>query len=233
MIPRLLPLRRADRWALLDQVLVAWFPSSTDAAGVRTSELDLAEERLGLKLPRSLREWFERFGARKEVWSLQDRLLAPDAFSVEGGVLVFCVENQGVVFWGIELPDLDAEDPPVVVSDASRAGNWIVESESTSAFAIQSALCNAKWSPALSCSADGPATDETLRAIEGRYARLPLADMHWPARPTRLYGEEDLIIESQAETWLWVSARTSRAFSEAEQILRAAGMTWENVSVRG
>jgi hypothetical protein len=112
-----------------------------------------------------------------------------------------------------------------------RAGNWIVESESTSAFAIHFALCNAKWSSALACSADGPATDETLRAVEGRYPRLPFADMHWPARPTRLYGEDDLIIESQAETWLWVSARTSRAFQEAEQILRAAGMPWEKVSV--
>ena len=42
-------------------------------------------------------------------------MLPPGEVSVEGGVLVFYVENQSVVRWGIRLSELGVDDPPVVV----------------------------------------------------------------------------------------------------------------------
>jgi len=143
-------------------------------AGVTASDLQGAEQRLGLSLPIALREWHARFGARRDVWSVQDRLSTPSELAVDRDVLILCAEDQDVVHWGIRLDDLAAEDPPVVVSDPRGGKTWLVESPTTSAFATQLAAMNVKWSASIRCHANGQGTDEAFAAIERTYSRLPL-----------------------------------------------------------
>lgn len=150
----------------------------------------------------------------------------PHELAVDHDVLIFCIENQGVVRWGIRLEDLAADDPPVIVSDPAGGKAWFIESPTTSAFAIQFALLNAKWCAAH--GANGQGTDEAFAAIERCYARLPFADMHWPASPTRFYGSDQLLIETNGNTWIWASARSEQALGQVDSIVRAAGMDgWE------
>jgi hypothetical protein len=224
-----LPATREARWALLEAVLERWFPGATPS-GVASSDLDLAERRLALRLPVALREWYELHGARADVWSLQDRLFMPDQLRLEDGVLTFAIESQGVVRWGIRLDDLDVDDPPVVVSDPDRRGYWSEESDATSSFAIQYALLNAKWSDAVTHHANGQATDEALDAIARCHPRLPFPDMHWPGWPTRFYGGDDVLVETVADTWIWISARTEQALEAIDAQMRDAGVVWEHIS---
>jgi hypothetical protein len=227
-----LPASRSDRWKLLDAFLERWFTAPRGHQGVGASELRLAEQRLGLSLPAAFREWYERYAARENVWSLQDTLRTPHQLNVEHGALVFCVENQSVVQWGIQLEELTREDPPVVVSDPAGGTTWLVESPSTSAFAATFAVMNVKWSEAVRYRANGAGTAEAFVAIEERYSRLPFQDLNWPAWPTRFYGSDDLVLETHADSWIWASARSRSALAELDAIVRAAGMdAWEAYEV--
>lgn len=177
MFSKALPVDREARWALLGKLLDHWFRASPNPAGVPVTDLVLAEKRLGRSLPPALCEFYARYGARKDIWGPQDSLYTPEQLRIERDVLILCVENQGVVEWGIRVQDLALEDPPVVVSDSQGDKAWLVESATTSGFAIQFALMSVKW--AAPHSANGQGTDEAFAAIERRYARLPF-ELHWP-----------------------------------------------------
>lgn len=224
-----LPLPRVERWSRLDAILRAWFPAAAGQTAFDAADLHAAEARLRLQAPCALREWYERTAARTEVWSLQDRLLSPDQWYVESGVLVFVVENQGVVRWGIRVSDTATDDPAVMVSDPDGGQEWLLAGATTSAFAIQFAVLNAKWSDAIAHRANGAGSDELFAAIAERYPRLPFPDLNWPTSPTRLYGHDDLILENSADTWLWVSARTDAALDEIADLARATGAAWEDM----
>jgi hypothetical protein len=223
-----LPETRSERWALLARVIAHWFPAWRGGQGVRGADLLLLEQHLGRPLPAALREWYERQGARADVWSLQDTFLMRP-LQIDRDVVVVGVENQAVVRWGIRLEDLSADDPPIVVSDPDGATSWLVESPTTSAFAIQLAFLNVKWSRAVSYRANGQGTDEALVAIDRGYPRLPCGDIHWPAWPTRMYSRDDIVIETNGDTWIWASARSPEALTELDAVVREAGMQqWES-----
>jgi hypothetical protein len=230
VLPACLPPSREERWALLDAFLAAWFPESPTPTGLDFADLETAERRLALRFPPALREWYGLYGARTDVWSLQDELWLPRRIRVEEDVLTFCTENQGVVRWGIRVDDLHLEDPPVLVSEPGATGQWIVESESTTAFALQFAVRNAKWSRRVRHRANGEATQPAIQAIERIYRRLPFPDAHWPVFPTRFYAGEDVLIEVNAETWLWVTALSRAALDRVDSVVRAAGGSWEVIT---
>jgi len=217
---------RAERWRLVETLLSQWFPPQPHAERVSALDIDDAEKRLDLRLPAALREWYERYDLA--VWSRQDRLLLPYQMNIVDGVLVFCVENQDVVTWGIRLEDLAAEDPPVVISDPDRTWlptkHWSVEAPSTSAFAIQFTLMNVKWW-ALH-SANGSASKAACELIEQRFERVQVQDMRWPTLPTRFYEGTDVIVECNGHSWIWVTANTPAALAEVVELGRSAGVEW-------
>ena len=80
----------------------------------------LAESRLGVRLPESVREWYSEIDGQNLLskYSNDDWALNPDEFKREevcGKELVtVLVESQGVCWWGFELNGSD--DPPVHVN---------------------------------------------------------------------------------------------------------------------
>lgn len=204
-----------------------WFPTAPAGPGLAGDAIDVAEGRLGAALPLALREWYQRSGGRRDVWSLQDTLLLPHELVVDRGVLIFLREAQCVVEWGVRLEDIQAEDPPVVVSDCSDRDTWWEECPDLTTFARAFALLNVKWSDAPVWRANGQATDEAVLAIERRYGRVPLPDLSWPALPTRFYGEDDLLVEVEADTWIWATALSEEPVAELDALVRGAQMSWE------
>ncbi|BCJ41761.1 hypothetical protein GCM10010168_74490 [Actinoplanes ianthinogenes] len=87
-----------------------------DGDGYSEDELDVAEKRLGLRLPAALRSGYRILGKRPDLTRNQDDLLTPHQTEVDrtGAVLVFRRECQGVTEWGIPLSALAEADPPVV-----------------------------------------------------------------------------------------------------------------------
>ncbi len=222
-----LPQSRSERWALLDQFLARWFSPSRHA-GVPPAALDAASRRLAVPLPAALREWYQRQGGRSDVWSLQDRFLPPDRFEIADGLLIFCIENQGVVRWGIAVEDLAASDPPVVVSPRDEKTIRHVEHETTSEFALAFAVMKAKWSASVAYHANGPATDQVCRTIRRVLPRLPFPDHHFPVSPTSFHGDDEVIVEIHADTWIWAAARSRAGLERVDALAGAAAIEWSH-----
>ena len=215
--------------ALIDDWFIIRGEPST--RGVNPAELAAAERRLGLALPRALRDWHLLLGALSEVWNVQDRLLAPDGLRAHAGRLEVATENQGVVTWSIALADIALPDPPVWVSDQQDAEVHHPAASSVTEFALQLLALNAKFSDRELLRANGQASDAAIEVLSGSLPRLPFGDLHWPPYPTRLYGTEGLVAEVDCQTWIWLTALDPHAFDRHRHALKAAGIEWEHVEV--
>jgi hypothetical protein len=97
-----------------------------------------AEQKLGIKLPEALRDFYLAAGREKILRSAFQIIRDPDELAIESGKLVFVDENQGAVVWGLDLKTLRHEDPavfqgPVVDGEVDR---WYPESDRCSKFLI-------------------------------------------------------------------------------------------------
>ena len=72
-----LPNDRSERWRRLVAFISAWHGEITAADRVTEAELQDAEERLGAKLPATLREAYGTFGRKEEISRAFDVLLMP------------------------------------------------------------------------------------------------------------------------------------------------------------
>lgn len=228
-----LPASRDRRWELMKEFLSRWYSPLSPGDGFGEEELEGAELRLGFPLPRALCEWYGLAGCRKDVWSRQDELLPPKRLYIADGVLIFYIENQSVVRWGVPLSERGQDDPPVVVEDDEPLGGWRTENASTSEFALQMLVFSAKWSSRNECWASGATDEAVVSLIESSYPRLAFPDWHWPAYPTRLFGREDILMEANGSgdnIWLWVWSKSESEFREFERLVDGAGLEWEAFS---
>jgi hypothetical protein len=92
--------------------------------GISDNTILLAEQRLGLKIPKALRSFYALVGNRKDITESYNRLLAVDKISVKDDILVFLEENQAVVIWGIRVNDLSLDDPAVFVAENNPKRIW-------------------------------------------------------------------------------------------------------------
>jgi hypothetical protein len=79
-------------------------------AGFDDRTLTRAEKAVGVTLPPALRDFYLAVG-RVPLARAHDELLSPDDWFIDGGRLVFMVENQAVVYWGISTAARSG-DPP-------------------------------------------------------------------------------------------------------------------------
>ncbi|MEV7216860.1 SMI1/KNR4 family protein [Kitasatospora cineracea] len=117
-LPRDLPAALADRtaaWRLIAGIAAFWGAPLRPEDGCTDAELDVAEARLGLRLPAALREAHRLIGHRPDLTGNQDTLLPPEELYVDRDCLVYRVENQSCAYWGVPLAALGQDDPPTVV----------------------------------------------------------------------------------------------------------------------
>jgi hypothetical protein len=233
-----LPASRSSRWELMREFFTGWSTPLATADGFSEEELTRAEGLLGFSLPVALREWYALAGRRADVWSRQDEFLPPDKCRIAGDVLVFYIENQSVVRWGIPLSERFDNDPSVVVESVDRQNQWLIENSSTSEFALQMLLSAFKWrfgdrDRGEGFWANGAINEAALQIISDNYLRLAFPDWHWPGYPTRFFGTDDLVIETNGAddySWLWVSSKSEQEFHRLEGLLSATKTSWTATS---
>lgn len=81
--------------------------------GVPEEEIAAAEERLGIRLPAALREFYLIAGQFDQFNLAHNRLYTPEEWEVRDGKLIFMEENQVVVVWAVEGNSALEDDPPV------------------------------------------------------------------------------------------------------------------------
>lgn len=158
--------------------------------GERRPEFGVPAAQLPSQLPRKLREFYE-FAGRWPQAVVFNRLIDPNELKpAKDGKLVFCIENQGVVSWAVEV---EHDDPAVfikgsTIDDPKAAAGWRAEGEPLSRFLLQLMLFEAiMMAPFGGVALAQP--EETCAAILAPLSQLPLAGWHWPA-PTRGSGPE-------------------------------------------
>jgi len=236
-----IPVKRQARWRLMNSIIQEWLRPLTAADGFPPDELDQVEARLGCKLPRALREWYQLAGHARDIWSRQDRLVLP---VIDREVLVFCVESQAIWSMGVRMSDLGRADPPVVgwmnehYETSSEFGQL---NSSVSESALQYLAWSMKWAnanPRFAChlSTDyygyGSWTPATLSAIEHHCVRCAFPTWRLWARDTVFYQSQDVLIEvgrpdaGGGDPGLSVSVRTKEALANFERWARGTGFRW-------
>lgn len=112
--------------ARLDAELLAWFNTLryrtafgalarplTPKDGVPEQQIVQHERRLGVRLPRALRDYYLVGGRGGRLNQAHDRLLPPARWELASGKIVFLEENQGVALAGVRANDPAGDDPPV------------------------------------------------------------------------------------------------------------------------
>ena len=107
---------RQRAWDFIAEFAAAWTRPLAPGDGYGDDVLWAAGERLGVRLPATLREAYLLFGRREDLTARQDPLLPPDRLRMDRAdpVIVFRRENQCCAEWGVAMTDLwSPEDPPV------------------------------------------------------------------------------------------------------------------------
>jgi hypothetical protein len=203
---------RAGAWNFIRGFAATWRSPLADGDG-------WSEARLGLRLPAALREAYQLFGRRTDLTSLQDELLSPADLKVKDQALVFRVENQATVFWGIPIAELEQPDPPVVLRmdlADKRAESWDGWLDRFSHACVELVLSESLFSSE-DLGDNRELAEGEAGALERRFTRLPLPD--YPTSQTtvpavRWFADSDLIIRDDQRTWIWVRARTAEALAQ-------------------
>ena len=111
-----------------------------ERSGVAASSLDAAALRLGIAIPTALRDFYLIAGRERWFNLAHNRLIAPKEWVIDKQRLIFLVENQAVVYWGVSLRSASNDDPPVSQGVNDDPIEWNPEHRRCSVF-IAVMLC--------------------------------------------------------------------------------------------
>ncbi|MEW6735974.1 MAG: hypothetical protein AB1489_32065 [Acidobacteriota bacterium] len=94
------------------------------------------EQRLEVKLPDALREFYVIAGQLDKFNKAHNTLYDPSEWFIDDNKLVFMEENQAVVFWGIEINKETGDNPPVYQGVNANKIEWSLEHKKLSEFLI-------------------------------------------------------------------------------------------------
>jgi hypothetical protein len=106
----------------------------TERSGISPELVAAAERRLGVKCPASLRDCYFVAGRERRFGACHNRLLAPQQWNIDKRRLIFMVENQAVVWWGVSTRNPDSDDPPVSQGVNDDPIPWVPEHRKCSVF---------------------------------------------------------------------------------------------------
>lgn len=200
--------------------------SFSDSVGMDESSLARAERQFGVALPAALRGYFLTLGNLRELNDAHNRLLAPDDWFLDAGKLVFMVENQAVLYWGVEAAKSPDDDPAVFqgVNLLPEAIEWHLECDRCSEFLLvmlhwQAAMGGLEW---LGMTDDaGPAVTEHLAAAWQQVGGFDDLVAY------RREGRVACLLTDGGQ--LYVGGRTEALFEEVVADLRAAGVELDHL----
>lgn len=119
--------------------------------GFKESEINEAEKRLNIKIPKVLRQYYIKYGLLN-INSCLHRILTPSElnFSYDeiddldedeikeytDNYFMFWIENQGVWYTGIKEEDIYKSDPPIYITTNDDLFEWALCSNSTYSFLL-------------------------------------------------------------------------------------------------
>lgn len=172
-----------------------------------------------VEAPALLATFFATLGEDAAV-GMQDQLVAPSQWRLEGGKLRFAEENQCVCGWACDPVAIGGPDnEPRVYYRQYHEEEWTDERISLSAFLLRFATVEAMFGSEESKSA-ASLPDSKLRVMLERMRILPFSDASLPAHPTQLFARGDVLAlvcpdgEGVSSVWIGSDSREELAFIE-------------------
>ncbi len=121
-----MPPTAEGRWRLAEEFIDIWRGGLRPGDGYTDEELDVTEARLGVPLPKALREWYRLAGRRRDIWSAISEIVLPEHLRLprtwRDTPIEWGLEIQNEVpagrGWFIRCDDLHLPDPPVRLEDS-------------------------------------------------------------------------------------------------------------------
>lgn len=209
----------ADRYAVAAHSLLGSIPA---AAGMDERSLVRAERHFAVTLTESLRGYYLTLGNLRALNDAHNRLLAPKDWFLDGGKLVFMVENQAVLYWGVEATQSPDEDAAVFqgINRLPEAIDWNPECDRCSEFLLvmlhwQAVMGGLEW---LGMADEvGPAVADYLAAAWRRVGGYSGMVAY------RREGQAACLL-SDDNGPLYVGGRTESQFEAIASDLRAVGV---------
>jgi hypothetical protein len=179
--------------------------------GLPDREIVMGEQRLGVRLPRALREYYGIAGRLDHLNRAHNRLYAPHEWFVDAGELVFMEENQVVVYWGIPISDWLGDDPPVLqgVNVIDQPIDWHPEHGACSEFLLVmlhwQAVCGG-----MKFTGSADISPEALTLIRAIWSLVGEVSELWAFASD---GKAACVIREGETRQLFVGARTQQDFS--------------------
>jgi hypothetical protein len=202
-----------------------WLTPLRDGDGCTAEQVAIVEDRLGLRLPASMVTFYRLLGWRNDLTRNQDTLIFLQSLRVVDGALVYRIENQACVSWGVRVADLEVDDPPVVFCEGYGDGKpWRPFLDSFSLAAVGMVLEESLFGRA-GLHASLPVDDVAqIVRLEAVCERLPFPD--YPAwwqpevpQAARWFTRPGALIREDSRTWLWVLARDSASLGRLREEL--------------
>lgn len=203
--------------------------------GYDEATLQAAEARLGVRLPATLRSFYLAWGRREDLTQTSYYLLHPENLLIRAGTLMFWVENQAVVYWGIPREALAEPDPPVVITYSGESG-WEVESElywTPSHAQLSSLLDDLTYFHAFGgathrgVSAEMPPPAQQIAWLEEAWDKAKVTPMCFGMSPDIKECPTLYIREGQALWWVFRCIAVAGEAKALDEIAQALGITWE------
>src|ERR1043165_5150414 len=108
----------------------------TESNGIPEAELDTIPARSGYELPVALHDFYLVLGNFHPILDSHHRFYRPDNLTRMDGKLVFCEENQVVLYWAVEEDQGWRTDPPVFQGINNDTVEWYVQESRASDFLV-------------------------------------------------------------------------------------------------
>jgi len=102
--------------------------------GFTRDELNRIQSKSDYRLPKALRDFYQGVGKFKTILQAHNRFYKPARLVRMEDKLVFCEENQAVVYWGIAVRDEVKANPPVYQGINCEPMEWHIEADQCSDF---------------------------------------------------------------------------------------------------
>ena len=105
-----------------------------ERAGTPTKTIIDAENRLGVEIPRPLRDYYLVAGRERRFNQCLNRFLSPVDWLIDNKRLLFLEENQTVLWWGVSIRNPKTVDPPISQGINADPISWHSEHRKCSIF---------------------------------------------------------------------------------------------------
>jgi hypothetical protein len=139
-------------------------------------EIEAVQEKLQIKLPSALIDWYNLVGRNNYLFP-QCQFLLLEQLKIRNEVLEIAIEGQGNSYWGIRLTDLVQADPPITLTyDDYIAHHEIVTTLRT--FFLNVAAWDSILFQPLPNLICGTYNYETLRVVNNHFLAVGRASTH-------------------------------------------------------